>query len=225
MFNTAKYPPSRGLKTGDFRWQVANAQPAGTSETSQVATDHINNPNVINNIAYVNYRPKHRERTADGVEREVYHVLKDGADSIGSACLDDPTPRPGVNDTACAALRVYVNIGVCASFWTTLHDPVYGLKRTQGVFDPKKARQESSACNEGWTATEARMGVLEAFLQNLAAAAPCRCRWRRRLSSQGCRLWSRGERSCSRKTAPAATPASARRRTTPATRPTGIGRR
>ena len=34
-----------------LRWQVANAQPAGTSETSQVATDHINNPNVINNIA------------------------------------------------------------------------------------------------------------------------------------------------------------------------------
>ena len=96
LFNTAKYPSSRGLKTSDFRWQVANAQPAGTSETSQVATDHIDNPNVINNIAYLNFRPKHLERTADGVEREVYHVLKDGADSVGSACLDDPTPRPGV---------------------------------------------------------------------------------------------------------------------------------
>ena len=166
-FNTAKYPPSRGLKPSDFRWQVANAQPAGTSETSQVATDHINNPNVINNIAYVNYRPKHLERTADGVEREIYHVLKDGADSIGSACLDDPTPKPNVNDTACAALRVYVNIGVCASIWTTLHDPVYGLKRQQGVFDPKQARKEDSACDEGWTATEARMEGLESFLRTL----------------------------------------------------------
>jgi hypothetical protein len=167
LFNTSKYPPSRGLKTSDFRWQVADAQPAGTSETSQVATDHINNPNVINNIANLNFRPKHLERTADGVERDVYHVLKDGADSIGSACLDDPTPRPGINDTACAALRVYVNIGLCASIWTTLHDPVYGLKRTQGVFDPKQARQENGACNEGWTATEARMGGLEAFLRTL----------------------------------------------------------
>ena len=167
IFNTSKYPASRGLKAGDFRWQVANVQPIGTSETSQVATDHINNPNVINNIANLNYRPKHQERTADGVEREVYHVLKDGADSVGSACLDDPTPRPNVNDTACAALRVYVNIGVCANFWTTLHDPVYGLKRQQGVFDPKQARQESSACNEGWTATEARMEGLEAFLRTL----------------------------------------------------------
>lgn len=167
LFNTAKYPPSRGLKTNDFRWQIANAEPAGTSDTSQVATDHINNPNVINNIAYINYRPKHLERTADGVEREVYHVLKDGADSVGAACLDDPTPRPDVDDTACAALRVYVNIGVCADFWTTLHDPVYGLKRPQGVFDPKKARQASSACNEGWTATEGRMNALEAFLRTL----------------------------------------------------------
>lgn len=167
IFNTAKYPPSRGLRANDFRWQVANAQPAGTSETSQVATDHINNPNAINNIAYINYRPKHVERTADGVDREVYHVLKDGADSVGSACLDDPAPRPGINDTACAALRVYVNIGVCANIWTTLHDPVYGLQRKQGVFDPRQARQENSACNDGWTATQARMGGLEAFLRTL----------------------------------------------------------
>ncbi len=167
LFNTSKYPPARNLKPSDFRWQVANVQPPGTSETSQVATDHINNPNVINNIANLNFRPKHLERSADGVEREVYHVLKDGADSIGSACLDDPTPRPGVNDTACAALRVYVNIGLCAAFWTTLHDPVYGLKRAQGVFDPKQARQDSAPCNQGWLATEARMEGLEAFLRTL----------------------------------------------------------
>jgi len=167
LFNTAKYPPERGIKPNNFKWQIANAQPPGTSETSQVATDHINNPNVINNIANLNFRPKHHEHTADGVERDVYHVLKEGADSIGSACLDDPTPRPGVNDTACAALRVYVNIGLCASIWTTLHDPVYGLKRPQSVFDPKQARKENSACNEGWTATEARMEGLEAFLRTL----------------------------------------------------------
>ena len=167
LFNTAKYPPERGLKTNDFRWQIANAQPPGTSETSQVATDHINNPNVINNIANLNFRPKHRERTADGVERDIYHVLKDGSDSVGAACLDDPTERPGVNDTACAALRVYVNIGLCASIWTTLQDPVYGLKRPQSVFDPKQARKENGACNQGWLATEGRMEGLETFLRTL----------------------------------------------------------
>ncbi len=167
LFNTAKYPQSRNLKPNDFRWQVANSQPPGTSETSQVATDHINNPNVINNIANLNDRPKHRDRTADGVERDVYHILKDGADSIGSACLDDPAAKPGVNDTACAGLRVYINIGVCASIWTTLQDPVYGLKRPQSPFDPKKARQEDHACNTGWTVTEGRTDGLEAFLRTL----------------------------------------------------------
>src|SRR5450631_4533939 len=167
LFNTAKYPPERGLQPSNFKWQVANAQPPGTSETSQVATDHINNPNTINNIANLNFRPKHRERTADGVDRDVYHVLKDGADSVGSACLDDPLPRPGVNDTACAALRVYVNIGLCAAIWTTLQDPVYGLKRPQSVFNPKLARKENHACDEGWLATEGRMEGLEAFLRTL----------------------------------------------------------
>ena len=167
IFNTAKYPESRGLKHNNFKWQVANAQPRGTSETSQVATDHINNPNVINNIAHVNYRPKHTEVTADGVSRDVYHILKDGADSIGAACLDDPTEKPGVNDTACAALRVYINIGVCAQIWTTLQDPVYGLKRPQSPFHPKQARRENKQCDEGWTATEGRMEGLESFLRTL----------------------------------------------------------
>lgn len=167
IFNTAKFPMSRSLKEKDFQWQVAHVQPPGTSETSQVATDHINNPNVINNIAYLNDRPMHDEVTADGVHRNVFHVLKDGADSIGAACLDDPTEVPGSNDTACAALRVYVNIGVCASIWTTLQDPVYGLRRTQSPFDPRTARQQNKACDEGWTATEARMGMLESFLRTL----------------------------------------------------------
>lgn len=168
LFNTAKYPASRGLKKSDFQWQVASVEPEGTSETSQVATDHINNPNVINNIANLNFRPKHAEVTADGVTREVYHVLKDGADSIGAACLDDPTEVPGQNDTACAALRVYVNIGMCAGIWITLQDPVYGLKRAQSPFVPKLARAQNKACDEGWTATEARMGGLESFLRTLA---------------------------------------------------------
>jgi hypothetical protein len=167
IFNTAKYPMSRGLKKNDFQWQVANAQLPGTSETSQVATDHINNPNTINNIAYLNFRPMHDEITTDGVHRKVFDVLKDGADSIGAACLDDPTEVPGLNDTACAALRVYVNIGVCAAIWTTLQDPVYGLRRPQSPFVPKNARQENKACDEGWTATEGRIGGLEAFLRTL----------------------------------------------------------
>jgi hypothetical protein len=167
-FNTAKYPETRGLKPNDFRWQVAHAEPPGTSDTSQVATDHIDNAGTINSIAYLNFRPMHAETTADGVTRQVFHVLKDGADSVGAACLDDPTEKPGVNDTACAAMRGYVNIGVCAAIWTTLQDPVYGLSRSQAPFDIKRARQASQPCEESWTGTVARLEGLEAFLRSLA---------------------------------------------------------
>jgi hypothetical protein len=169
IFNTAKYPAARELAPGDFRWQVAHAEPPGTSDTSQVATDHIDNAGTINSIADLNDRPKHNERMADGSMRRVFHVLKDGADSVGSACLDDPTEKPGVNDTACAALRGYVNIGVCADAWTALHDPVYGLKRAQAPFDIKHARKMNRACDESWTGTVARLEGLEAFLRTLGA--------------------------------------------------------
>jgi hypothetical protein len=168
IFNTSKYPAARELKPSDFRWQVAHAEPPGTSDTSQVVTDHINNAGTINNIAYLNFRPMHQGVMADGSVRQVFHVLKDGADSVGSSCLDDPTEKPGVNDTACAALRGYVNIGVCADAWTSLHDPVYGLKKAQSPFNIKQARQVSAPCNESWTGTVARLEGLEAFLRTLA---------------------------------------------------------
>lgn len=168
IFNTAKYPPTRQLKHNDFRWQVANAEAPGTSDTSQVATDHIGDASTINNIVDLNFRPMHNEVTADGVTRQVFHVLKDGADSVGAACLDDPTEKPGVNDTACAAMRGYLNIGVCAQVWTTLLDPIYGLKRPQAPFDVKQARQASKPCDESWTGTVARLEGLEAFLRTQA---------------------------------------------------------
>jgi hypothetical protein len=168
IFNTAKYPATRELAPNDFRWQVAHAEPPGTSDTSQVATDHIDNASAINSIAEFNFRPMHDEVMVDGSVRKVFNVLKDGADSIGAACLDDPTEKPGVNDTACAAMRGYVNIGVCADVWTSLQDPIYGLKKAQAPFDVKRARQTSLPCDESWTATVARLEGLEAFLRTLA---------------------------------------------------------
>jgi hypothetical protein len=168
IFNTAKYPATRELKPGDFRWQVAHAEPPGTSDTSQVATDHIDNAGTINTIVDLNFRPLHDQVMADGSVRQVFHVLKDGADSVGASCLDDPTEKPGVNDTACAAMRGYVNIGVCADVWTSLQDPVYGLRRAQAPFDIKRARQMSAACEESWTGTVARLEGLEAFLRTFA---------------------------------------------------------
>jgi hypothetical protein len=78
----------------------------------------------------------------------VHHILKDGADSIG---------------TAGASLRVYVNIGMCSDYWTTLHDPIYGLRMAQKPFEIDKARKD---CEE-WRQTEARMEGAEAFLKTI----------------------------------------------------------
>jgi hypothetical protein len=135
-----KLPPK------DFRWHVANTQPAGTSDTSRFATDHIFNPNAINSIVYLANRPSQPEKQADGTIREVHHILKDGADSIG---------------TAGASLRVYVNIGMCSDYWTTLHDPIRGTKTPQKPFKIALARKDCA----DWRATEALMEGAEAFLK------------------------------------------------------------
>ncbi|HEY7289103.1 MAG TPA: hypothetical protein VH583_04635 [Vicinamibacterales bacterium] len=139
---------SINMKPSDFRWHVANRQPPGTSDTSRFATDHINNPNAINTIFNLAYRPTTPEKMRDGSIREVNHILKDGADSIG---------------VAGASLRVYVNIGMCGDYWITLHDPVIGVKKAQQPFDMDHAR----ATCEDFRNTEARMAGAEAFLKTL----------------------------------------------------------
>jgi hypothetical protein len=139
------------LDSKDFRWHVADRQPPGTSDTSRFATDHIFNPNAINSIVHLAGRPSHQEKMAGGSTRSVHHILKDGADSIG---------------TAGASLRVYVNIGMCSDYWTTLHDPIRGTKFEQKPFRIDLARKD---CPD-WSATEARMEGAEAFLKTVMPA-------------------------------------------------------
>ena len=134
------------MKPNDFRWHVANRQPPGTSDTSRFATDHINNPNAINTIFNLAFRPTETERMADGTMLPVHHILKDGADSVG---------------VAGASLRVYVNIGMCGEYWITRHDAVYGIKRRQQPFEIAYARANCA----DWKATEARMPAAETFLK------------------------------------------------------------
>ena len=131
----------------DFRKQVINSQPPGTSDTSRIATDHIDNPNAINAIFNLADRPRYEEIMNDGTKEKVPHVLKDGADSVG---------------VALASERVYINIGSCSDYWLTLHDPLLGRK-AQRPFDINKARKEC----EFWPKTEARMADAEAFLTTI----------------------------------------------------------
>jgi hypothetical protein len=140
---------SLNMTPSDFRWHVGNQQPPGTSDTSRFATDHIDNPNAINTIFNLAFRPTSAEKMRDGSTQQVNHILKDGADSVGIAG---------------ASLRVYVNIGMCGDYSVTLHDPIYGVTKTQEPFDMARARADC----EDWRNTEARMPAAAAYLKTLA---------------------------------------------------------
>ena len=142
---------------GGFFYEQLAAQPPGTSDTSRIATDHINNPNAINAIFLLGERERIQqvEKLAGGTlalpgakaEMPVAHILKDGADSIGV---------PG------ATIRVYVNIGMFSEYWLTRHNRLIGLKPQQ-AFEIPYAREHSVF----WRATEERLGNIAAFFRKL----------------------------------------------------------
>ena len=138
-----------GATRGSFLWEMLNAQPPGTSDTSRTATDHINNPGAINAIFDLDARLAVAvpERMADGETRRVPHILKDGADSIG---------------VAGAVLRVYVNEGLYSQRWLTDHDPLLGL-RPQRPFRVAEAARASVY----WQATSDRVDNLAQFFARI----------------------------------------------------------
>jgi hypothetical protein len=135
------------LREDDFLYQIYETQEPGTSDTSRLSTDFINNPNSVNPIFFLaSKRPPHKQVMNDGTEAEVPNVLKDGADSIGAAA---------------AALRVYVNIGTCGDYRMGLEDTFVGLK-AQTPFDLRKAEAEC----EDWRLTRQRVADVAAFLSS-----------------------------------------------------------
>src|ERR687891_425037 len=145
------------VEKGGFFYEMLAAQPRGTSDTSRIATDHINNPNAINAIFLLAERERIAtpEKMAGGTlalpgekeEMPVPHILKDGADSIG---------------VAGATIRVYVNIGMFSEYWLTLHQRLIGLK-PQKPFQIPYARDHSVF----WLATEQRLANVAAFFRRL----------------------------------------------------------
>jgi hypothetical protein len=145
------------VEKGGFFYEELEAQPPGTSDTSRIATDHINNPNAINPIFLLAERERIQvsEKLAGDslnlpetkAETRVAHILKDGADSVGV---------PG------ATIRVYINIGMFSEYWLTLHNRLVGLKDQQ-PFKVKYAREHSVF----WLATEERLGNIRAFFEEL----------------------------------------------------------
>ena len=145
------------VEKGGFFYEMLAAQPRGTSDTSRIATDHINNPNAINPIFLLGERRRIAvpEKMAGGTlalpcEKEemfVPHILKDGADSIG---------------VAGATIRVYVNIGMFSEYWLTRHNRLIGLT-PQKPFEIPYAREHSVF----WRATEERLDNIAAFFTRL----------------------------------------------------------
>lgn len=141
---------------GSFFWEMLNAQPPGTSDTSRVANDHINNPNAINAIFLLGVRIAEgaEEHVAGGAlalpggeTRKVPHILKDGADSVG---------------VAGAALRVYVNEGMFSQQFLGDHDLLLGLQK-QRPFDVANAFDNSVF----WQATYERTANIASFFARL----------------------------------------------------------
>ncbi len=148
------------VEKGGFFYEMLAAQPRGTSDTSRIATDHINNPNAINAIFLLGERERvakiaSPEKMAGGTlalpgeteEMPVPHVLKDGADSVG---------------VRGATIRVYVNIGMFSEYWLTRHNRLIGL-RPQQPFEIPYAREHSVF----WRATEERLDNIAAFFRKL----------------------------------------------------------
>jgi hypothetical protein len=135
-----------GLNTGSLLFHYAVTQQPGTSETSRISYDFINNPNTINSIFNLGHRPLFPERSPDGRVRPVNHVLKDGADSVG---ID------------VALLRVWINIFCEGRYWIdNLYDPATG--RRQRPLDLDDLRLNARADAELTAAEKERRKELRA---------------------------------------------------------------
>ena len=147
------------VKEGGFFWEMLKTQPRGTSDTSRIATDHINNPNAINPIFELGARAAagHDEAMAgesmlipgEQATMKVPFILKDGADSVGV---------PG------ATIRVYINIGMYSQHWMAQHQPLLGLT-PQKPFSIKTAQENSVY----WNATQDKVGNIAKFFMKLTS--------------------------------------------------------
>ena len=146
------------VRKGGFFYEMIQSQPRGTSDTSRIAADNINNPNAINPIFMLAERE--RIQTEEDLEggaldlkeftkprMPVAHILKDGADSIGV---------PG------ATIRVYVNIGMYHQHWQQQHNTLIGLI-PQKPFEIATARAHSVY----WLATQTKVANIAAFFRKL----------------------------------------------------------
>jgi hypothetical protein len=119
------------LPDDEFSKQLLFSQPAGTSDTSRVATDHIYNPNMINGIANLKSRPVFLEEAGPGYNPDRVpcdiEVPATTGELIDAILTDDPRTPDGqcvptlhvlkdggdASGPTGALLRVFINVGSC----------------------------------------------------------------------------------------------------------------
>jgi hypothetical protein len=146
----------KGLGDEDILHHLGETQQRGTSETSRLSYDFINNPNSINSIFFLENRPSFKESLNPAARQQlaklldpdtvpVHHVLKDGSDS---------------QTIPIASIRVYVNEGMCGSYWIEQLWNPFNPDVPQKPFDMAYASQNFPE----WDETLKRMPALEAYL-------------------------------------------------------------
>jgi hypothetical protein len=146
-----------GATAGGFFREWLEAQPPGTSDTSRIVNDHLDNPGAINPIFLLGAREAAAQPEAmhadfmllphQRAEMKVPRLSYDTADCIG---------LPGIT------LRWYVNMGMFHQHWLRLYNPLVGLSE-QKPFSIKAARKHSHY----WNVTEEREPTITRFLRRL----------------------------------------------------------
>ncbi len=146
---------ARGAKPGGFFAEMLRAQPPGTSDTTRIASDNLNNSSAISPILSLTARIAagklewmHPDFLLLHNQRAQMHIPRlqiDASDNVGF---------PG------ALLRPYVNMGLYSQHWLEQINPLVGLTPTR-PFSIKAGRKNSAY----WVSTEDRAATLLRFLQ------------------------------------------------------------
>jgi mono/diheme cytochrome c family protein len=152
---------ARGAKAGGFFAEMLAAQPPGTSDTTRIASDNLNNPSAIPPLLSLAARmaagkqefmhPDYLLLPNQRVEMKIPRLQIDASDNVGF---------PG------GILRPYVNQGLYSQHWLQQINPLVGLVPTR-PFSIKAGRKFSPS----FVYTEEHAANIVRFLQK---AAPLR---------------------------------------------------
>ena len=109
-------------------WHVLKSLPVGATDPTRIANDLVENPNALRAVIQFKNRQLFAEELNDGSVQDVPHLFNDGSDF----------------SVKTAAIRVWLNLGLCFPYWATHHMPLLAAT-PQRVFDMDKAAE---VCDE-----------------------------------------------------------------------------